>query len=58
MNEQSQTLFAIIQQLRDLFKDKDRLVGVDDWDCFIGCLIALQNVAESLPQEEEKTAEE
>lgn len=58
MNEQKQTIFAVIQNLRELFKDKDRLVGVDDWDSFIGCLIALQGVAEALPQEEETTAEE
>lgn len=58
MNEQKQTIFAVIQNLRELFKDKDRLVGVDDWDSFIGCLIALQGVAEALPQEEETTAGE
>ena len=36
MNDQKQTIMAIIQQLRELFKDKDRLVGVDDWDVFLG----------------------
>lgn len=53
MNNNAQTIMAVIQNLRDLFHNKDRLVGVDEWDTFIGCLIALQGVAETLPREEE-----
>lgn len=55
MNE----LTAVIQTLRGLFKDKDRLVGIDDWDAFIGCLIVLEQLANKPPDElEETTVEE
>lgn len=58
--ENSKTVSQIIVALRMLFKDKDRLVGVDDWDTFIGILMLLEQLGESLKQEEEKetTAEE
>lgn len=41
MNE---TITAVIQTLRGLFAEKDRLVGVEDWDAFIGCLILLEGL--------------
>lgn len=39
-----QTIRQVIQNLRALFKSKDRLVGIDDWDNFLGCIIALEGV--------------
>lgn len=51
----SEKISQAILALRSLFKDKDRLVGVDDWDTFIGVLILLEEVGTSLL---EKTAEE
>ena len=48
MEEQIQTLSKVIYSLRDLFKSKDRLTGVDDWDIFLGCLIALDGVKSDL----------
>lgn len=55
-----ETISKIIVALRNLFKDKDRLVGVDDWDTFIGILMLLEQLGESLREQEEKetTAEE
>lgn len=59
MKDHIQTIAAVIQNLRELFKDKDRLVGVDDWDTFIGILLALQGLANDLQATTaEKTAEE
>lgn len=46
----------IILALRGLFKGKDKLVGVDDWDIFIGCLMLLEEVENSI-KETETTAE-
>ena len=43
-----QTLRQVIQNLRDLFKAKDRLVGIDDWDNFLGCIIALEGIVADL----------
>ena len=63
--EHANTVAQVIQNLRDLFKDKDRLVGIDDWDNFLGCIIALEGLKSDLqreavtPQQEtEITAEE
>ena len=63
--EYANTVAQVIQNLRDLFKDKDRLVGIDDWDNFLGCIIALEGLKSDLqrgsviPQQEtEITAEE
>lgn len=43
-----QTLRQVVQNLRALFKSKDRLVGIDDWDNFLGCIIALEGVVADL----------
>lgn len=58
VNNMVETINAVIRNLRELFKDKDSLVGVDDWDSFIGCLIALQSVASELQTQEEKRSDE
>ena len=49
-----ETLLAVIKQLKDLFKDKAELKGFDDWDTFIGCIIALEQIAVQ-PEEAEET---
>ena len=57
--ENAQTLLAVIQQLREIFLDKSELKGYDDWDRFFGCINAIQQVAQSLVEEDtEETAEE
>ena len=52
----SQKISQIIMALRELFKSKDRLVGVDDWDAFIGILVLLEEIRLSL-QEKPKEGE-
>ena len=53
-----ETISKIIIALRGLFKDKDRLVGVDDWDTFIGILMLLEQLGESLREQEEQNSTE
>ena len=48
MNEYAIAIARIVQNLRSLFKDKDRLIGLDDWDNFLGCIIALEGVVSDL----------
>lgn len=48
MIEHANTVKQVVQNLRDLFKTKDRLVGIDDWDNFLGCIIALEGIAADL----------
>lgn len=43
-----QTIRQVIQNLRALFQKKDRLVGIDDWDNFLGCIIALEGIVADL----------
>ena len=50
--EHAKTIEAVIQNLKALFKEKDNLHGVDDWDCFIGCLCALERIVADLTKEE------
>lgn len=54
----SETISKIIVALRGLFKNKDRLVGVDDWDTFIGILMLLEQIGESLREQEENNKTE
>ena len=58
MDENIQKISQIILALRNLFKDKDRLVGVDDWDTFIGILMLLEQLGESLREQEENNKTE
>ena len=62
MDENVQKLSNVIIALRGLFKDKDRLVGVDDWDTLIGCLMLLEevgnNLTEAAAEPQKTTAEE
>ena len=48
MGNHAQTITQVIQNLRALFQKKDRLVGIDDWDNFLGCLIALEGIVADL----------
>lgn len=57
MDEYIETIQAVTRTLHDLFKDKDRLTGVDDWDALIGCLVALERIAAGLQEDQEKTEE-
>lgn len=54
----SEIVAKIILALRGLFKDKDRLVGIDDWDTFIGILMLLEQLGESLREQEETSQTE
>lgn len=56
--DNSKTVSQIIAALRSLFKGKDRLVGVDDWDTFIGILMLLEQLGESLREQEENNKTE
>ena len=47
----SQKISQIILALRELFKSKDRLVGIDDWDAMIGILLLLEEIKSSLQEE-------
>lgn len=38
-------ILAVIHTLKGLFADKAELVGFDDWDKLIGCIITLENLA-------------
>ena len=58
MDENIQKISQIILALRNLFKDKDRLVGVDDWDTFIGILMLLEELGENLRAQEENNSTE
>lgn len=51
MDENAQKIANVILALRGLFKEKDRLTGVDDWDVFIGCLMLLEEVGNSFTKE-------
>lgn len=48
-----ETLIAVIQTLCGLFEDKAELRGFHDWDRFVGCIQALERIANSIPDKEE-----
>lgn len=47
----AEKLFAVISELEALFADKAELRGLNDWDAYIGCLLALKQVANDLNSE-------
>jgi len=47
-----ETLMAVSQTLRGLFANKSELVGFDDWDKMVGCIMAIEQVANSIPEPE------
>lgn len=46
-----ETLIAVIQTLCGLFEDKAELRGFNDWDKFVGCIMALEQIANSIPDQ-------
>lgn len=46
-----ETILAVISTLKSLFADKHELRGFDDWDAFLGCVMALEGVSANLAQE-------
>lgn len=54
-----ETLLAVIQTLRGLFDGKSELKGFDDWDKFVGCIMLLEQLANTVKEvkEEEKESE-
>lgn len=48
-----ETLIAVIKTLCGLFEDKSELRGFNDWDRFVGCIMALKSVANELESKEE-----
>lgn len=51
------TLMAVIQTLCRLFENKAELRGFSDWDRFVGCISALEQIANNLPEEEANESE-
>lgn len=45
------TLMAVIQTLCRLFENKAELRGFSDWDRFVGCIQALEKIANSIPDQ-------
>ncbi len=48
-----EALLMIAQTLRDTFADKNSLDGFDDWDKMIGCVITLEQLANSIKDNNE-----
>lgn len=53
----AETLTEVVKQLRELFLEKPKLKGYDDWDRFFGCINAIQQVAQNLTEEEPEEAD-
>ena len=51
------TLMAVIQTLCRLFENKAELRGFSDWDRFVGCIQALERIANSIPEEESEVVD-
>lgn len=45
-----EALKAVIQTLQNLFANKGELKGLNDWDRLIECIIILERIAESIPE--------
>lgn len=52
-----ETLISVIQTLVALFEDKAELRGFNDWDKFVGCIMALEQIANSIPDQTQKESE-
>lgn len=50
-----ETLMAVIQTLCRLFENKAELRGFADWDRFVGCIQALEHLANSIPDTNEES---
>lgn len=49
-----ESLYSVISTLCGLFEDKAELRGINDWDKFIECIIALQQMANGLPDQKQE----
>lgn len=49
------TLLDVAQTLRSLFENKSSLVGFNDWDRFVGCVILIEQIANKLPESNEES---
>ena len=52
-----ETLCAVIQTLCHLFEDKAELRGFDDWNRFVGCIMALEQIANTIPEQENEVVD-
>lgn len=48
-------LISVIQTLCGLFEDKAELRGFSDWDKFVGCIIALEQIVNSIPDQKSES---
>lgn len=48
-----ETLMAVSKTLKSLFAKKSELIGFDDWDQFVGCIITIEQIANSIQDEKE-----
>lgn len=53
----SQQIEQAYSALRNLFKDKSELKGVDDWDTLIGILMLLMDIENTVKELESKELE-
>lgn len=44
-------LIVVINTLCGLFANKAELRGFSDWDQFVGCIVELQKIANSIPDQ-------
>lgn len=49
-----ETLTAVINTLCGLFADKAELRGFSDWDRFVGCIMALEQIVNGIPDNPEE----
>ena len=52
-----ETLISVIKTLVGLFEDKAELRGFNDWSKFVGCMNALADIVESIPDQTQKESE-
>lgn len=53
-----ETLISVIRTLVGLFEDKAELRGFNDWDKFVGCIMALEKIANSIPDQTPESEKE
>jgi len=46
-----ESLYSVISTLCGLFEDKAELRGFNDWDKFVGCIMTLEQIANSIPDQ-------
>jgi len=48
-----ESLMAVSHTLKELFNGKSELVGFDDWDKFVGCIITIERIANGISNDKE-----